>query len=54
MVVSAANDSGGAVDAGWSSAMDGRRDDHDSADGEGELMRMVLMAEKLAVPFLLC
>ena len=34
--------------------MDGRKDDHGNADGEGHLKRMLLVAEKLAVPFLLC
>ena len=47
-------DSSGAGDAGRSSAMDGRKDDHGNADGEGHSMRMVLVAEKLVVPFLLC
>ena len=31
--------------------MAGRKDDRDNADGEGRSRRMVLVAEKLAVPF---
>ena len=34
--------------------MDGRKDDHGNAHGEGHSMRIVLVAERLAVPFLLC
>ena len=40
----------GVVDVGRSSAMAGRKDDHDNADGEGHL-RMIVVTEMLAVPF---
>jgi hypothetical protein len=41
----------GAVDVGQSSAMAGRKDDHDNADGVCHSRRMILLAEMLVVPF---
>ena len=41
----------GAVDVGRSSAMAGRKDDHDNADGEDHSRRMIVVTEMLAVPF---
>ena len=41
----------GAVDVGRSSAVAGRKDDHDNADGEGHSRRMIVVAEMLVVPF---
>lgn len=44
-------DIGAAIDAERSSAVARRKDDHDSADGEGHSRRVVEVAEMLVVPF---